>query len=262
MSQSQNLKYWYEHDCPWLSIDERFQFPAPHKADSSGILWAGGNLSPGMLFSAYSQGVFPWFSDDDIILWWNPDPRFVLFPEELHVSKTLKKIIKKQSFELSVDKAFNEVIDNCAGIDRPGQNGTWITKSMLKAYKDLHKLGYAHSVEAWQDGQLAGGFYGISIGSAFFGESMFSIKPNASKAAFIPFVWYLKEKGFSFIDSQVHTEHLESMGAKNISRQHYLALLKMALKNPGIIGSWTEKFLDFPDSKEYSSLFQNKAEES
>ncbi len=244
---------------PWLSEDERYQFPHPDYANSEGILCCGGNLSPGMLLSAYSQGIFPWYNSDELIFWWSPDPRFVLMPGELHVSASMKKIIKKRLFMLSLDSAFDQVIEYCSKVYRPGQHGTWITRDMLLAYKELHRLGYAHSVEAWQDGQLAGGFYGIAIGSAFFGESMFSLKPDASKAAFIPFAWFLEEKGFTLIDSQVHTRHMETMGAKNISRRSYLELLDKAVKKQGFTGSWAKLFPDFPASKEMASLGHGKA---
>lgn len=227
---------------PWLEADARFDFPDPRGASPEGIVCSGGNLSPGMLISAYSQGLFPWFNDEDPILWWSPDPRFVLLPEELHVSATMKKLLKKRRFELRVDTAFEAVIRSCARAPRRGQRGTWITDDMVDGYLRLHELGYAHSAEAWLDGELAGGLYGVALGSAFFGESMFSLAPDASKAAFIPFVRALAARGFDLIDSQVRTDHVSSMGGREISRDEYLARLRRALAAPTRPGSWAGHF--------------------
>lgn len=233
---------------PWLEEHEWFQFPEVDAASPDGVLALGGNLSPGMILSAYHQGVFPWFNDDDPIVWWCPDPRYILVPSELHVSTTIKKIIKKRRFELSLDTAFGEVIRACSSTPRPGQSGTWITDDMIAGYERLHALGYAHSVEARLDGHLVGGLYGISLGSAFFGESMFSLEPDASKAAFIPFTWFLAESGFTMIDSQVRTPHIESMGGKYVSRESYLRLLSDALQSPTLKGNWSTLLPGFPDS--------------
>ncbi len=207
-----------------------------------------------MLLSAYSQGLFPWFSENDPLLWWSPDPRFVLFPSELHLSGTMRKVIKKGRFKLTLDKAFAEVLLRCASVPRPGQRGTWITDDMIEAYRKLHELGYAHSVEAWLDGKLAGGLYGISLGSAFFGESMFSLAPDASKAAFIPLAWRLADEGFSLIDSQVHTLHVESLGGREITRDAYLAILGSALDAPTLKGNWNELLPGFPSSTKFDLL--------
>ncbi|MBN2874939.1 MAG: leucyl/phenylalanyl-tRNA--protein transferase, partial [Spirochaetales bacterium] len=223
---------------PWLDELDDFPFPDVDGASAEGVLCTGGNLSPGMVLSAYRRGIFPWFNDEDPIVWWSPDPRFIVVPRELHVSSTMKKIIKKRSFELSLDEDFAAVIEACSSTPRAGQSGTWITRDMIEAYTRLHELGYAHSVEARKDGRLVGGLYGISLGSAFFGESMFSIEPDASKAAFIPFVWFLAEAGFTLVDSQVRTAHVESMGGKNISRDEYQRLLALALEAPTLRGSW------------------------
>lgn len=239
---------------PWLEEDESFTFPPLAGAYPDGVLCVGGNLSPGMLLSAYRQGVFPWFNDDDPIIWWSPDPRFVLIPSELHVSKTMRKILKKRRFELSLDTDFAAVIRACAGTPRPGQGGTWITEDMVAGYKRLFDLGWAHSVEARLDGRLVGGLYGIAIGSAFFGESMFSLEPDASKAAFIPLVWRLCDEGFTLIDSQVRTDHVASMGGRSVDRETYLSLLSAALQAPNRRGSWSEVFPGFPDSTAYRSL--------
>jgi len=207
-----------------------------------------------MLLSAYGQGLFPWFNDEDPIVWWSPDPRFILVPSELHVTATMKKIIKKRRFELTLDHSFGEVIRACSSIQRPGQAGTWITDDMIAGYERLHDLGYAHSVEARLDGKLAGGLYGISMGSAFFGESMFSLEPDASKAAFIPFVWALAEAGFTLVDSQVRTAHVESMGGRSVARTDYLETLAKALESPTLKGNWAALFPDFPDSAPLRSL--------
>jgi leucyl/phenylalanyl-tRNA--protein transferase len=211
-----------------------------------------------MLLSAYRQGVFPWFNDEDPIVWWSPDPRFVLVPSELHVSATMRKILKKRRFELSLDRAFGEVIRACSSTPRPGQRGTWITGDMVEAYERMHALGYAHSVEAWLDGRLAGGLYGLSLGSAFFGESMFSLEPDASKAAFIPFVWAISEAGFTVVDSQVRTAHVQAMGGASVTREAYLELLATAIESPTLKGDWSALFPRFPDSAPYKSLCEGR----
>lgn len=239
---------------PWLGEDDRFSFPPVDTATPDGVLCTGGNLSPGMLLSAYRQGVFPWFNDEDPIVWWSPDPRFVLIPAELHASATMRKIIRKKRFDLRLDSAFGDVIRACSSTPRPGQRGTWITGDMVEGYQRLHELGYAHSVEAWQGSRLLGGLYGISLGSAFFGESMFSLEPDASKAAFIPFVWTLAEAGFTVVDSQVRTAHVESLGGRSVPRDGYLSLLRAALESPTLRGDWSTFFPGFPDSAPYRSL--------
>lgn len=239
---------------PWLEEGEDFRFPSLEGASPDGILCSGGNLSPGMLLSAYRQGVFPWFNETDPIIWWSPDPRFVLLPEDLHVSATMLKLIRKRRFRLTLDSAFDEVIEQCSGVKRPGQRGTWITTDMIDAYRHMHVLGYAHSVEAWMDDRLVGGLYGLSLGSAFFGESMFSLEADASKAAFIPFVWRLRDKGFTLIDSQVQTSHVESLGGRSIPRDRYLEYLSAALTVPDLRGNWGQCLDGFPHSKEYDRL--------
>lgn len=216
---------------PYLSIDTPFTFPNPEQAQD-GVIGYGGNLSPGMLISAYKQGIFPWYNKDDPILWWSPDPRFVLFPEDFHVSKSLNRFIKKnrnlieqdsqEAFTFSYDKAFPRVIQNCASIKRKDQNGTWINNEIINAYITMFEYGYAHSGETWYKGELVGGFYGILIGQIFFGESMFSTKPNASKSIFTDFVQKFTNAGGKLIDSQVYTDYLASFGARNISRTAFL----------------------------------------
>lgn len=206
----------------------------------------GGNLSPGMLLSAYSQGIFPWYAEDSPILWWSPDPRFVLFPGELHVPKSLEKVLRKGVFTFTLDTRFLDVITACSRTPRPDQDGTWITDEMVEAYAELHRLGYAHSLEVYRDHDLVGGLYGVSLGSLFFGESMFSWEPNASKAGLVVLVRFINAKGFQLIDSQVYTDHLARFGARNISRLEYLTRLKKALRKGTCKGSWNSLFPEFP----------------
>ena len=225
---------------PYLSIEDSFRFPDPAEADEYGILASGGNLSPGMLVSAYRQGIFPWFNRDEPILWWSPDPRFVLYPQKLHISARMGRILKRKEFTISFDRAFEEVISACAAIYRPGQGGTWITPAMREAYTELHRQGIAHSAEAWQRDKLVGGLYGLSMGGIFFGESMFSFRANASKAAFISLTQQLVDHGVGLIDSQVHTPHLASLGAEEIPRSRYLEELAELLTLPDLAGSWAD----------------------
>jgi len=231
---------------PVLSENDHFSFPDPVTADPSGIVAVGGNLSPGMLLSAYRQGIFPWFSRGEPILWWSPDPRFVVFPDEVRVSASMRKLLRKEPFSYSLDRRFGEVIEACAAARRPDQSGTWITRDMIRAYEALHRLGYAHSVEVYRDGELCGGLYGISLGGVFFGESMFSAAPNASKAAFILFGAALRERGFGLIDSQVETRHVAGLGGRNIPRREFLRLLGNLLSRQTLKGNWEELFPGFP----------------
>ena len=213
-------------DFPYLSENERFRFPNPLKADGD-IVAVGGNLSPGMLLSAYEEGIFPWYGEGDPILWQSPDPRFVLFPSTLHVSRTMRKILDRNDFKITINEDFNGVIRNCSEMERPGQDGTWITKDIIAGYSELHRLGYALSAESWQNGLLVGGCYGILLGKVFCGESMFAKVPNASKAAFITLAHYLfNEKEIAFIDCQVPTDHLASLGGVVLRRAEFLRLLK------------------------------------
>jgi leucyl/phenylalanyl-tRNA--protein transferase len=240
-----------EMDFPWLGEYEYFQFPAVRTASPEGIVCVGGNLSPGMLLSAYRQGIFPWYSDDDPILWWSPDPRFIVDPTKTHLSQTMRKLLRRKPFELKLDTAFSAVIQACAAVPRNDQNGTWIGPDMIEAYNCLHQLGYAHSAEAWQDGVLVGGLYGLSLGGAFFGESMFSLVNDASKAVFLPLAWFLASKGYRLIDSQVHTSHVESLGGYHVRRQAYLNLLQSCQTAPEQTGSWAQRWTDFPQCPEY-----------
>jgi leucyl/phenylalanyl-tRNA--protein transferase len=223
------MKNGPDPDFPYLSENDRFDFPLPEKAKDRSIVCWGGNLSPGMLLSAYEQGIFPWYAEGEPLLWHSPDPRFVLFPEKLHVSQSMQKVLRRGDFATALDRDFPAVIQACAGVPRPGQNGTWITRDVIGAYTELHRLGWAHSAEAYSDGELSGGCYGIRLGNAFFGESMFARKANASKAAFLTLAQLLFEDGVVFIDCQVHTNHLESLGGEEIGREDFLALLRDTL---------------------------------
>lgn len=216
----------------YLANYELPPFPNPADGDDEGLLCYGGDLSVERLLSAYSSGIFPWFNEDDPILWWSPNPRFVLFPDHLHISKSLKRTIKKNLFEIKYDTAFVQVMIECANAKRPDHDGTWIVPEMIEAYSELHQAGFAHSFEAWYDGELVGGGYGVAIGDIFCGESMFAKKNDASKVAFVHLVERLKSNGFSLIDSQIHTDYLEKFGAVHISRDEYLIKVKEALLKP------------------------------
>jgi leucyl/phenylalanyl-tRNA--protein transferase len=212
-------------DFPYLTKNTYYKFPDPETAQDN-IVCVGGNLSPGMLISAYKQGIFPWFNEGEPVIWQSPDPRFVIFPQNLHVSASMRKILNKKRFEISFDRDFKAVISACAAKYRPGQDGTWITGDMIAAYTELHRLGKAHSAEAWFEGALAGGCYGVRLGRVFFGESMFAYKPNASKAAFLSLAESLFADGVAFIDCQVYSDHLASLGGVELSRKDFLRMLK------------------------------------
>ena len=201
-------------------------FPDVSEADRSGILAVGGDLSPERLMLAYRSGIFPWFDSDEPILWWSPPKRMVLFPDELVVSKSMRSVLRKESFTVTFNKDFRAVISNCSHISRNGQRGTWINDEMIEAYVKLHELGYAKSVEVWQDDELVGGLYGIDLGNVFCGESMFSKVSNASKVAFITLVQNLKVRKYTLIDCQVHNDHLESLGAREINREDFIKIIK------------------------------------
>ncbi|HTN39106.1 MAG TPA: leucyl/phenylalanyl-tRNA--protein transferase [Arachidicoccus sp.] len=206
-------------------LTDKLWFPPLETALSDGLLALGGDLSKDRLLLAYRLGIFPWF-EGDYPLWWSPDPRFVLFPEHLKISKSMKTLMRKDVFSFSINQAFEKVIKSCQQVNRADQEGTWITESVLSAYTELHKEGYAISAEAWQEEQLVGGLYGVLLGRVFFGESMFSQASNASKFAFIKLVEKLKEKSIVLIDCQVYTEHLESLGARMIPRREFVSLLR------------------------------------
>ena len=218
---------------PILPLDKySYTFPDPLKASDEGLLAYGGDLHPNRIMAGYRNGIFPWFNEDDPILWWSPNPRFILEIDAFKIPKSLKRTIKKNLFEIKFDTAFVQVMIECANAYRPDQEGTWIVPQMIEAYSELHNLGHAHSFEAWVDGELVGGGYGVVVGDIFCGESMFTKKSDASKVAFVHLVERLKKNGFKFVDSQIHTDHLERFGAKHISRQTYLTYVKQALQNP------------------------------
>jgi leucyl/phenylalanyl-tRNA--protein transferase len=210
-------------------LTKELVFPPPELADDDGLLAVGGNLSVDRLVLAYSMGIFPWYSGKSPILWWSPDPRLILFPKELKVSRSLQQTIKKGIYHVTTNAAFEDVIRNCATITRKGEDGTWITDDMIEAYIRMHKAGYAHSVEAWDGDELAGGLYGVIIGKAFFGESMFAKKSDASKVAFATYATMLAEKGFELIDCQVTTAHMKRFGAREISRTEFMKHLENSL---------------------------------
>ena len=205
-------------------LNQKIEFPDVNEASIEGLIAVGGDLSSERLLHAYAHGIFPWYDADDPILWWSPDPRYVLFPDDLKVSKSMKQVLRKKQFKVTYNKAFTEVINNCALAKREGQEGTWITEDMIDAFIKLHELGYAKSVEVWENAELVGGLYGIDLDNKVFcGESMFAKVSNASKAAFITLV---QSNEYQLIDCQLHTKHLESLGAKHISRTEFLKSLK------------------------------------
>ena len=206
-------------------LTDALVFPPVHTANSEGLLAVGGDLSPERLLLAYQQGIFPWFNKDSIILWWSPDPRMVLYPEQIKISKSMKKVLRDNQFKLTKNTCFKEVLDYCSSVERPGQDGTWITEKMKKAYIQLHEKGIAKSYEVWEGDKLVGGLYGIDLGHVFCGESMFSLTSNASKFAFIKLAQELNEKDYEIIDCQLHTDHLESLGAQEIPRTEFVKLL-------------------------------------
>jgi leucyl/phenylalanyl-tRNA---protein transferase len=227
---------------PIFQLTDSFVFPPPELADESGIIAIGGDLSPERLILAYQTGIFPWYNEGDPIIWHSPDPRFVLIPENLKVPKSMNKVFNQKIFHYTFDKCFDQVIKECSISSRPGQQGTWILPEMIEAYCELHRLGYAHSVEVWKENELVGGLYGISLGKCFFGESMFSKADNASKAALIVLTRKLDEVGFLIIDSQVYTRHIAKLGAEEIPREKYLSVLHKGLQFRTIRGNWGTQF--------------------
>jgi len=221
--------------------DNSFQFPNAELAltDPNGLLAVGGDLNPTRILNAYRHGIFPWFSDDQPILWWSPDPRMILYPEEISLSRSLRKALRKTEFQWTFDQAFTQVIFSCAQ-PRPKQLETWITPGIMDAYIALHKQGHAHSFETWHEGKLIGGLYGIAIGQVFFGESMFSKKTDASKIAFAHAVYQLQQWGYKLIDCQVASSHLQSFGAKNISRREFLAKISYLTTSHPEQDSWQQ----------------------
>ena len=210
----------------WMPEGGPLWFPPVERALEGGLLMAGGDLSPARLLRAYARGIFPWYEEGSPVLWWCPDPRCVLFPERLHVGGSLRRTLNSGRFRFSVDSCFGRVIRACADMPRPGQNGTWIVPDMVEAYERLHVLGHAHSVEVWQDGELAGGLYGVLCGRAFFGESMFHLQPDASKAAVVHLTAWLRERNVAMIDCQQTTPHMLRLGAVEIPRAEFLVRLR------------------------------------
>jgi leucyl/phenylalanyl-tRNA--protein transferase len=219
-------------------LGEQLIFPDPAYADPDGLLAVGGDLSKERLVSAYAHGIFPWYSSTTPILWWSPDPRPIIEPTRIVVARSLRKLLRKLPFQITLDRAFEEVIAACARTKRPQGEGTWLISEMIEAYMDLHETGLAHSVEAWQDGRLVGGLYGVSLGRAFFGESMFFHVPNASKAAFVTLNRLLAQWEFHFVDCQQATPHMLKFGAQEVSRREFLARLRAAIQHPTRRGLW------------------------
>jgi len=230
-------------------LRDTLSFPNPRFAPSEGLLAYGGDLNPQRLLSAYRKGIFPWYNEGDPILWWSPDPRFVLFPKDIKISKSFRRVLRNTSYSVFFDTAFSEVIEQCSKVPREGQNGTWLIEDMKRAYKELHNMGYAHSVEVYIDGKLAGGLYGVALGSAFFGESMFTLKPNGSKIALKALSDVLSENGYDFVDCQVVTEHLRRMGAIEIDRDEFLDRLDVAMQKPGLYGNWSQLKWEYSDDR-------------
>ena len=222
---------------PVFRLDERLIFPPPELAED-GLLAVGGDLSSERLLLAYATGIFPWYEEGQPILWHSPDPRMVLSADDLHVPRSLERTLHRGTFRITLDTAFDQVVEACARAPRPGRPGTWITREMRRAYGRLHREGWAHSAEAWTDGRLAGGLYGVSLGGAFFGESMFSRRADGSKAAFVALVRQLRAWGITLIDCQVTTEHLRRFGAREWPRARFLAALARALEHPTRLGVW------------------------
>lgn len=223
---------------PVFRLDERIVFPSPELATAGGLLAVGGDLRPERLIAGYQQGIFPWYSEGTPIWWHSPDPRFVLEPERLHVPRSLAKVLRRGDYEIRFDTAFGQVVRACAGRRRPNQHGTWITRDMIAAYERLHALGVAHSAEAWRDGVLVGGLYGVSLGDVYFGESMFATAPDASKCAFVVLMRWMTARGVALVDSQVYTEHLARFGAEEWPRARYLARLADLVQRDTRPGPW------------------------
>lgn len=232
---------------PVFRLTQKFVFPPPHYADPDGLLAVGGDLSPERLLLAYQQGIFPWYSAETPPLWWSPDPRLVLFLNELKVSKSLQRVLRKDFFKVTLDQSFLEVIQGCAAVRRRSGESTWILPEMVEAYHLLHQLGYVHSVESWREGELVGGLYGVAIGRVFFGESMFARKTDASKVALVRLVQLLRHWGFELIDCQVSTAHLQSLGAREIPRKEFLNHLAGATREATHRGSWSGFLEALPD---------------
>lgn len=221
-----------------FQLSQQIGFPPPQLAEREGLLAIGGDLSEERLLLAYRMGIFPWYSEDDPIIWWSPDPRLVLYPEEIRVSRRLARVIRQGTFRVTMDRAFGRVIRECARTRRESGEGTWLVPEMIEAYERLYRSGFAHSVECWRDGELAGGLYGVSLGRAFFGESMFMRVSNASKVAFVRLAWQLRAWNYSLLDCQVKTDHLLGFGAREVRRKIFLKQLDQALRRGTKRGRW------------------------
>jgi leucyl/phenylalanyl-tRNA--protein transferase len=228
---------------PVFQLDKSISFPPPQMAREDGLLAVGGDLSAPRLLLAYHLGIFPWYSPGEPLLWWAPDPRVVLFPDKFHLSRSLARTIRRQTFTVTFDRAFAEVIGNCAALRRNQGQGTWLSEEMIAAYRGLHELGYAHSVECWRGDELQGGLYGVALGSVFFGESMFSLAPNSSKVALATLVRQLRFWDFALIDCQVASKHLRSLGAEEITGEDFRARLALAVNQPNRVGRWRKDLL-------------------
>jgi leucyl/phenylalanyl-tRNA--protein transferase len=240
----------YEEVVPIPSLNpDTYDFPNPHFASDEGLLAYGGDLSSGRLLVAYQQGIFPWYNAGDPIFWWSPNPRLLLYPQNFKVRKSFARVLRSGKFEVKFDTAFEHVISHCATIKREGQKSSWILPQMQKAYTHLHHEGYAHSVEVYQKGELVGGLYGISLGGAFFGESMFSLVSNASKVAFKALSDVLAVRGYDFIDCQMKTEHMVRLGAQEMPREQFLEALAVSQKKPSIVGSWQSFHWEYKDGQ-------------
>lgn len=224
---------------PISLLSDDLSFPDPKKASDDGLVAIGGDLRVERLLEAYKRGIFPWYSDDQPILWFSPNPRMVLYPTRFRRPNSFKRLLKSNKFDVRIDNNFAAVIRSCAVVPRPGQSGTWITEDMIRAYIELHQQGYGHSFETYLNGELVGGLYGLSLGKAFFGESMFHTAPNASKVAFNQLVAFCLKHDFLFIDAQTPSGHLKSLGAETIDRDQYLAKLQIALNSGSILGQWS-----------------------
>ena len=221
----------------WLGTHDPFPPVEEALIEPNGLLAAGGDLSPERLLDAYARGIFPWFNEEDPVLWWSPDPRMVLFPRELHISRSLRRAIRSGQFSVTLDRAFDAVVDGCAG-PRVNQDGTWITGDMMLAYSRLAQLGFAHSIESWEGPELVGGLYGVALGGVFYGESMFSRRSNASKVALAYLTRQLERWNFALIDCQMATEHLASFGAREIPRADFLRSVQVAVGQPAVPAPW------------------------
>jgi len=239
----------FDEECLIPPLRGDLTFPNPRYAAREGLLAYGGDLSPNRLLTAYRRGIFPWYSEGDPILWWSPDPRLLLYPERFKVNTSFRRILRNGGFSVTFDQAFEEVIRYCGTVPREGQNGTWLLREMQEAYIELHRMGFAHSVEVNYEGELAGGLYGVAIGKAFFGESMFSLKSNASKVAFKALSDVLGLRGYDFIDCQVINEHLVRLGATATARDSFLDELEESLKRPSDLGSWQDFNWEYRDGR-------------